>query len=306
MSAIIQGTPLNTPEILVRAMSTANVITASPGTTLDNVTLVAGNRIWLKNQTTGSQNGPWQFNGSTSALTRTADGLTMAAGTEVTVAEGLVNGDTKHVVVTDDPIVVGTTVIRVTQTSPSFQYPARKAWSIGSTAAARPVICESMDRQIATAAVAQTAITAVQSIHGGMVVPAGRLITNINAFCTAAGAGAVTSFHFSILDAYTRTVLQRTANSTTLPTVNAVHTRALQATLTLDADTPVIIAWGSQVATTSMSFAGTAAGQAALQFQQPYLSGNSGTAPTATPPTVGAVLTAPSAGNASHVFFWLT
>jgi hypothetical protein len=306
VSATFQGTPFNTPEILVRAMSTATVTLTAPGTTIDTVTLATGNRIWLKNQTTPAENGVYQFNGSTATLTRTADGLSIASGAEVTVREGTVNGDTKWYVVTDDPIVVGTTAIRVNQTDPSFRYPTRSPWAIGATATARPVIAENLDRDLATTSVAQTAITAIQSLHGGMIIPAGRLVTNINCFCTAAGAGAVTSHHFSILDAYSRTVLQRTANSTVLPTVNATHTRALQATLTLDADTPVLIAWGSQVATTSPAFAGTAAGQAALQFLTPYLSGNSSTAPTATPPAVAAVLGAPAAGNTSRIYFWLT
>lgn len=54
----------------VVAASTANVNTASPGATLDGITLTNGDLILLKNQSTSSQNGVWKFNGAASALTQ--------------------------------------------------------------------------------------------------------------------------------------------------------------------------------------------------------------------------------------------
>jgi hypothetical protein len=59
----------------VDAASTANITVSAPGfTTLDGVTLTSGSsRILLKDQTTQSQNGIYQYNGSASALTRTTD-----------------------------------------------------------------------------------------------------------------------------------------------------------------------------------------------------------------------------------------
>lgn len=60
----------------VRAASTGNVNTASPGATLDTVTLANGDRILLKNQTTASQNGIYIWTGAAVALTRSGDATT--------------------------------------------------------------------------------------------------------------------------------------------------------------------------------------------------------------------------------------
>jgi len=93
----------------VRAASTGNVTLTSPGATLDGVTLAAGNRVLLKDQTTGSENGIYAFNGAASSLTRAGD--VIHAGTALTIAEGSVNGDTTWFVTTNDPITVGTTAL---------------------------------------------------------------------------------------------------------------------------------------------------------------------------------------------------
>jgi hypothetical protein len=59
-----------------RAASTGNVNLAAPGATLDTVTLVNGDRILLKNQTTASQNGIYIWTGAAVALTRSLDATT--------------------------------------------------------------------------------------------------------------------------------------------------------------------------------------------------------------------------------------
>lgn len=60
----------------VRAASTGNINLASPGTTLDTVTLANGDRILLKDQTTATQNGIYVWTGAAVALTRTTDAAT--------------------------------------------------------------------------------------------------------------------------------------------------------------------------------------------------------------------------------------
>lgn len=80
----------------VRAASTATVNVASPGTTLDGITLVSGDRVLLKDQTAAAQNGIYVWTGSASALTRaydaqTGDDLEQAI---VTVEEGTANAST--------------------------------------------------------------------------------------------------------------------------------------------------------------------------------------------------------------------
>lgn len=97
----------------VRAASTANVTLASPGATIDGVTLVAQDRLLLKNQTAPAENGLWVWTASGSALTRATDANTtgqMVPGTAVSIAEGTVNADKVYMITSDTtPIVPGTT-----------------------------------------------------------------------------------------------------------------------------------------------------------------------------------------------------
>jgi hypothetical protein len=96
----------------VRASATANVTLAAPGTTFDGVTLAANDRVLLKAQTTGSENGIWVWTGAGAALTRASDadnGSELAPGTSVTVTEGTANGDKAFLIVSDAAIVIGTT-----------------------------------------------------------------------------------------------------------------------------------------------------------------------------------------------------
>ncbi len=96
----------------VRVASTTNVTIASPGTAIDGVTLSNGDRVLLKNQSTGSQNGIYDFNGSGSAMTRSADAdsdTELKPGAQVFVSEGTTLGDTTWQLTTNAPIVVGTT-----------------------------------------------------------------------------------------------------------------------------------------------------------------------------------------------------
>lgn len=57
----------------VFAVAISNVTVSSPGSTFDGVTPSTGDRILLTGQSSGSENGIWTFNGSSSALTRPTD-----------------------------------------------------------------------------------------------------------------------------------------------------------------------------------------------------------------------------------------
>ncbi len=97
-----------------RVAPTGNVTLATPGATHDGVTLANNDRLLLLNQTTGSENGIYVFNGPASALTRATDADTSAEvtpGTALSVAEGTVNGDKTFVLVTNAPITLGTTAL---------------------------------------------------------------------------------------------------------------------------------------------------------------------------------------------------
>lgn len=106
----------------VRAASTANGALATAyenGDTLDGVTLATGDRILLKNQTTGSENGIYTVNAS-GAPTRAADADASAevtAGLTTFVSEGSTNGNTSWSLTTDDPITLGTTALVFAQVS---------------------------------------------------------------------------------------------------------------------------------------------------------------------------------------------
>lgn len=94
----------------VRAASTTNVTLTSPGATIDGVTLVAGDRVLLKNQTATQQNGIYVWAGSASALVRAvdADSSGELVNATVTVSEGSVNADTTWTQTANAPISVDT------------------------------------------------------------------------------------------------------------------------------------------------------------------------------------------------------
>lgn len=100
-----------TPKGSVRAVSTSNVNIASPGTTIDGVTAANGDVFLLAGQTTGSQNGPYTYNGSGTAMTRATNWDTAGEttlGSFWIVREGT-NAD-KFALLTNDSFTLGTTV----------------------------------------------------------------------------------------------------------------------------------------------------------------------------------------------------
>lgn len=107
----------------VLAASIANVNVSSAPATLDNVTLTSGDRILLKNQTAGAENGIYIYNGTGSALTRSTDADTGSelANKTIPVTQGTVNQDTWWTVI-NDTITIGTTVILFTQTGGAGTY----------------------------------------------------------------------------------------------------------------------------------------------------------------------------------------
>lgn len=79
----------------VRVVAATNLNLASPGAAIDGVTLSSGDRLLVAGQTAPAENGIYQFNGSTSALTRTGDADEAADvkdGTIVAVSEGTKQG----------------------------------------------------------------------------------------------------------------------------------------------------------------------------------------------------------------------
>jgi hypothetical protein len=102
----------------VRAASTGNLNLSSPGASIDGVSMSSGDRFLAKDQSTGSQNGIYVWNGAAAAATRANDADTSAkvtSGLATTVTEGTANGDKLFVLTTNDPIVLNTTALVFSQ-----------------------------------------------------------------------------------------------------------------------------------------------------------------------------------------------
>jgi hypothetical protein len=111
----------------VRVATTANINLSAPGTAIDGVTLANGDRVLVMSQTTASQNGLYVFNGSATAMTRSADAdanAEVTAGLFVFVEEGTTNADAGFTLTTNNPIVVGTTALAFAQFSGAGQITA--------------------------------------------------------------------------------------------------------------------------------------------------------------------------------------
>ena len=106
----------------VRAATTAAGTLASDfanGDTIDGVTLATNDRILIKNQADGSENGIYTVNAS-GAPTRATDfdaDVEVTSGAFTFIEEGTVNGDGGYVLSTNGAITVGTTAMTFTQFS---------------------------------------------------------------------------------------------------------------------------------------------------------------------------------------------
>jgi len=106
----------------VRVATTAN-ITLSGLQTIDGVSVLAGESVLVKDQTTANQNGIYLA--QSGAWTRRADAdvnAEVTSGLSVMVTEGTVNGDTQWRLITNDPITVGTTALVFTQIGAGVSY----------------------------------------------------------------------------------------------------------------------------------------------------------------------------------------
>lgn len=96
-----------------RAASTANVNIASPGATLDGVTLAVNDRVLLKNQTTASQNGIYIWTGAAVAMARATDMDTWpeVVSKVVQIEEGTANADLPYMATVNTGGTIGSTSI---------------------------------------------------------------------------------------------------------------------------------------------------------------------------------------------------
>jgi len=105
----------------VKATTTTNITLSGLGTQAGGdwgASLTAGDRILVKNQGTGSQNGI--YNASSGSWTRTIDAdqnLELTGGTMITVEEGTTLADTTWIVTNNGAITIGTTALTFAQIS---------------------------------------------------------------------------------------------------------------------------------------------------------------------------------------------
>jgi hypothetical protein len=108
---------------VARVGSTANVVIASElenGDTIDGVTLVTGDRVLLKNQSTASQNGLYIVVASGAASRDTEfDTIEELAGQLILISEGSANADDLYLCTTDTSATLGSSTISYTQVFPT-------------------------------------------------------------------------------------------------------------------------------------------------------------------------------------------
>jgi hypothetical protein len=109
--------------VIARVASTANVNISTGlenGDTLDGVTLVTGNRVLLKDQSTASQNGLYIVVASGAASRDTEfDIISEIAGQLILVSEGSTHADDLFLCTTDTSATLGSSAISYTQVFPS-------------------------------------------------------------------------------------------------------------------------------------------------------------------------------------------
>ncbi len=109
----------------VRVITVADVtLSGGAPAEVDGVSLVAGNRVLVAGQSTGSENGLYVVEtvgaGSNGTWVRSSDGNAdgeIEAGMIVMVTEGTVYKDTQWKLITNDPIIIGTTALVFEQNS---------------------------------------------------------------------------------------------------------------------------------------------------------------------------------------------
>lgn len=161
----------------VRAATTGPLTIASDleaGDVVDGVTLVAGDRVLVKDQSTGSENGIYVVS-ATGAASRADDADTSAevtAGMFTFVSEGTVNADSGWVLTTNDAITLGTTPLTFAQFSGAGQVTAgngltKSGNTIDAVGTADRITVNADSIDIASTYSGQSSITTVGTISSG-------------------------------------------------------------------------------------------------------------------------------------------
>ena len=158
----------------VRAATTAN-ITLSNTQTIDGVALSVGDRVLVKDQTTGSENGIYVV--ASGAWTRATDfdnspDIEVSPGTFFFVEEGTTQADNGYVVSNDTAITIGTTAIVFSQFSGAGQITAgagltKTGNTLNVVGTNNRITVDTDSVDIASTYVGQTSITTLGTIGTG-------------------------------------------------------------------------------------------------------------------------------------------
>lgn len=155
----------------VRAATTAN-ITLSGAQTIDGVSVVANDRVLVKNQTTTTENGIWVASASSWSRATDADSWNELVSAFVFVEEGTVNADTGWVSTVNAGGTIGSTAVAFTQFSAAGAYTAGtgmtatgNTFNVIGTADRITANADSID--IASTYVGQTTITTLGTVATG-------------------------------------------------------------------------------------------------------------------------------------------
>ncbi len=107
----------------VRCASTANLVALSGLLTIDGITVVANDRVLVKNQTTPSENGIYLASSGAWSRSLDADGASeLTPATAVMVEEGTTQADTQWRITIDGAITIGSTSITWAQIGAGTSY----------------------------------------------------------------------------------------------------------------------------------------------------------------------------------------
>jgi len=217
----------------VRATTTAN-ITLSNTQTIDGVALSVGDRVLVKNQSTGSENGIYVVASGSWARSIDADNTPtgeVTSGMFTFVEEGTANADSGWVLTTNDPITLGTTALAFAQFSGAGQVVAgagltKTGNTIDVVGTADRITVNSDSVDIASTYVGQNTITTLGTITtgtwNGSVIGAtygGTGVNNGSSTITLGGS-------FTHTGAHTLGVTTTANTSVTLPTTGTLATLA--------------------------------------------------------------------------------
>ena len=128
LDAAIQGIKWKDP---VRAATTAN-ITLSGAQSIDGVSVIAGDRVLVKNQGTGSSNGIYVASAGSWTRDVDFDANSEVIGAGVFVSEGTSQGNNVWSMTTDGPITLGTTALVWAQIGGGTSYTAGTGISVSA------------------------------------------------------------------------------------------------------------------------------------------------------------------------------